>query len=98
MIKIIDKKAERTPVIPPPFAYNAEITIEEDGKILYVHVCDHAETVYSVAEKSIYDYMTQKTDKFEEVDFIEEYLDEDEATTSKYAPYFDMACDMIEKL
>lgn len=98
MIKVINKRAERTQIIPPPSAYNAEITIEEDGKILYVHICSHAETSYTVAEKSVYDYMTRKTDEFEEVDFLEEYIEDEEAMESKYAEYFKMAEDMLEKL
>lgn len=116
MIKVINKRAERTPVIPPPYAYNAEITIEEDGKILYVHICSYAETSYTVAEKSSYDYMTRNfydndmwieesgcgypidEEAYEKFDFLEEYIDYDDAMESKYAEYFKMAEDMIEKL
>ena len=98
MIKIINKRAEKTLVVPPPSAYNAEIEIEENGKTLYIHVCYHAETTYSVSEKSIYDYMTEKTEEIEDVEFIEEYNEQEEAMTSHYAPYFKIAEEMINEL
>ena len=98
MINIVMKRAEETAVIPPPSAYNAEIVIKENGKILYIHVSCHIETVYTVATKSIYDYMTQKTDEIEDIDFIEEYIVSEEAMKSNYAKYFKIAEEMIEKL
>lgn len=98
MAKIISIRAEITEVMPPPYAYNAEIQIEENGKRLFIHINIHTDSYYTVAEKSIYDYMANKTDDFEDVEFIEEYENIEETKDSKYAKYFQIADKIIDNL
>ena len=42
--------------------------------------------------------MTEKTKEIEDVEFIEEYNEQEEAMTSHYAPYFRMAEEMLNEL
>lgn len=98
MPKIYSKKVECTPIQYPPYPYNAEIKIDDNGEFLFIHVYIHSDSHYTVAKSSIFDFMTQKSDTNEEVEFIEEYQSLEEAKNSKYYTYFEIADKMIDDL
>lgn len=56
------------------------------GKYLYVTVTEDEFTHYSVSKESVYDYLSETSDKAPKL--LEEYTVWTKAKTSKYADYF----------
>lgn len=98
MATIISIKAAVTPVIPPPYAYDAEVQIEENGERLFIHINMQMNSYYTVAKESVFDFMTGKTDECAEPTILEEYEDFDDTKKSKYAKYFQIADRIIDDL
>jgi hypothetical protein len=101
MIEVLDKRVGSV-LVPQDglIVYNAEVKIKnsETGEILYINVNTAGES--TVAKESIHDLMLSSEDfpdDYEPVEFLEEYMDEDETKESKYSEYFDIAYNLIDE-
>ena len=101
-MKILNKRVTMNGCPTCMVGYDAEIKLDDDGEIIYIHVSMSDGTHYSASTESIYDYMSGVGEE-PLLDFIEMYDEMDEVDeentheyeSSKYAKYYKMAYDMI---
>lgn len=100
-MRIICERCKVTTACAGMEGLDAEIHLElEGGKRLYLHENCYEGTHFSVAETSIYDFLTSRGNVEDpgEVEFIEEYDSLEEAVSSKYYGYFKKLDSMTEDL
>lgn len=103
-LRIIEEKAKLTMAGPGINGYDAEVTVVEwDGDEFlgkyYVHANSFEGEAYTVAEKSMYDWLTNKTEEDPgEIDFLEQYANLEDAKDSKFYEIFKIANRMINEL
>lgn len=97
-MNIIRTRCKKTFAGPGMWAYDAEAKVEDRGEILYIHQNFYGNDHFTVAEESIFDYMTGETEEEVIADFIEEYENLDEAQESRYIEIFKMLDQMIREL
>ena len=91
-IQVISIKAETSNNDCLCWGFNVEITLKRShAKELYIHLNQYLNSHYTVSESSMFDFVTGRTDEFEQVNFIEEYDSLEETKTSKFYEYFNLA-------
>ncbi len=90
IMKILESRCKRTIGGPGMIAYDGEMKLQtKEGKTIFLHINHFDEDHYTVADYSIYDYMTGATEvEPERNDYLEEYDDFADALKSQYGDYF----------
>ena len=96
-MRILSIRARITTACAPSEAQDAEL-LTQDGKNLFLHINEYDGEHYTVAESSIFDYLTIGTEKTPEVAFIEEYSNWRSTQKSKYKEYFSQLRKVIKML
>lgn len=99
-MRIIELRAKVTTACAGAEGYDAEATVEEEGKTMYVHVnrFDGNET-FTVSEQSVYDFLTGNAEEEpEDVEYLEEYDKGAGAGASKYAGVFGCLSMMLDTM
>jgi hypothetical protein len=60
-MKPLEKRCMRTLIGPGRFAYDAEMVIEEEGRVSFLHANYNNGEHFTVGDGSIFDYMTQQS-------------------------------------
>ena len=98
-MRILSIRARITTAWAPSEAQDAEMELlTQDGKNLFLHINEYDGEHYTVAESSIFDYLTIGTEKTPEVAFIEEYSNWRSTQKSKYKEYFSQLRKVIKIL
>ncbi len=101
-MKILQERARTTVICDGVEARDAEVMIQGvSGRrmvTLYVHVNDFQERHYTLAEKSMFDFLTGQSEEAAEVEFLEEYESLTAAQMSEYYPFFEIADQRIDEL
>ena len=89
-MEIIEIRTKKSWAGPGLEAYDAEITLWENGDYLYLHYNAFDGEHYTVSKKSIFDYVTGNGEENEEIEFEfdEEYEDLVSAMASNYIDGF----------
>lgn len=91
-VQVISIKAETSNNDCLCWGYNVEITLKRShAKELYIHLNQYLNSHYTVSDRSMFDFVTGRTDEVEQVDFIEEYDSLEETKTSRFYEYFNLA-------
>lgn len=98
-MRILNIRARITTACVASEAQDAEMELlTQDGKNLFLHINEYEGEHYTVAESSIFDYLTTGTEKTPEVLFIEEYSSWKSTQKSKYKEYFSQLRKVIKML
>ena len=103
-LRIIEEKAKVTTAEAGMNGYDAEVTVEvwEDNHrkgVYYVHANCFEVVGYTVSEKSMYDWLTNKTNEDPgEIDFLEQYEEIEDAEESPFYAAIQVADRMLDDL
>ncbi len=102
MMRIIEERGKVTPIGEDLEAKDVELVIESmEGRRFvrrYLHVNSFLKKHYSLAEKSIFTYMTGEQEDPGEIRFIEEFQELEQARYSPYGAFYEIADSMLEEL
>lgn len=88
-MEVLSERCTSTLMCDGMYAYDAELAIKNDeSKIVYLHANYSYGDHFTIADASIYDWMTTESDEEPNVTFIEEYDNLESALSSKYADFF----------
>lgn len=86
---VLSVRGRITPACLASEEYNVEMELlAENDRHIFLHLNTVDDGYYTVAESSIFDYMTGNTDLVPQVQFLEEYNSWAKAQKSVYKPYF----------
>lgn len=89
LMEVMSERCTSTFMCDGMYAYDAEMAVKNDeGKLVYLHANYSYGDHFTVADVSIYDWMTNESDEEPNVTFIEEYDSLESALSSKYADFF----------
>ncbi|WP_295247269.1 hypothetical protein [uncultured Catenibacterium sp.] len=98
-IQVISIKAETSNNDSLCWGFNVEITLKcNHAKELYIHLNQYLNSHYTVSDRSMFDFVTGRTDELEQVNFIEEYDSLEETKISKFYEYFNLAQNIAHDL
>lgn len=101
-MRITQMRAKTTVISEGLEAHDAEVQIEGmKGRrmaVLYVHVNDFQQRHYTLADKSMFEFLTGQTEEAEPVEFLEEHENLASAQLSEYAEFYETADRMIDAL
>lgn len=88
-MEVMSERCTSTLMCGGMYAYDAEMAVRNDeDNIVYLHANYSYGDHFTVADASIYDWMTTESDEEPDVTFIEEYDSLESALSSKYADFF----------
>lgn len=88
-MEVISKRGTSTLMCESMYAYDAEMVVKnKEGKVVYLHANYSYGDHFTVGDGSIYDWMTQGSEDEPNVTFYEEYESFEEASSSRYASFF----------